>query len=143
MKYFINVLRLENYNIDKLDDFSKLAIPLNKKKILESISVDDYVTTFVSSKISAFCVIRQVKDITLKSGANKYDVPILGFLECSPIISLPRDYWVDARSLINELSFIKYKKYWMNNFLNSLFQIQKSDFDLILLSMRESLTLRN
>ncbi|GAA6170750.1 hypothetical protein NBRC116592_04200 [Colwellia sp. KU-HH00111] len=133
MKYYINVLRLDNFEVDFRNGFSTLAIAERKLKLSTQLSEGDMVISYVSSRVSSFASIRSIVNPSLIPSAKilEYDVPIHGYIETRPELVLKESEWVRVKDIIQDLSFIKHKKYWMNKFLNSLFEINKKDFHII------------
>jgi hypothetical protein len=131
--------RLENWNIDNNEGFTRFGVPDYTLKKAKTVKAGDFLVVYVSSKISAFSDIRQA----LSDGTTKllhggdYDTAFSSCLKTKPYITLDRDKWIAIKGLVNVLSFTKDKKDWRQVMRQTIKSLSTEDGKLILSAMKK------
>ena len=127
--YWLVVERLENWERDRHSGFTCHGFARRKEGILRRLKQDDWLIVYVSSGISAFSDVRRVKSANpqeaIATDAYSREYPLT--IQTEPIVTLPRDKWVKAVSIIDRISAIKTPWNWMVMFRSTLHRLGKSD----------------
>ncbi|MEO2280236.1 hypothetical protein [Pseudoalteromonas pernae] len=132
-RYFINVMRYDNWLVDQERDLSLLAIGDSKVKFASSFEVGDKIITYVSSRKSCFTAIRTITsgDMKLSKKDLGYDEPYFRYIDTKADVILEEHKWLPIKSMLGELELTKGKKYWMNMFMGAIKEISIEDFQVI------------
>jgi hypothetical protein len=138
ISHWLLVERLENWNVDRSEQFRQFGLPRGKKKLGDLIKTGDLLIFYVSSGISSFADVREARaDGLLKLGLEgDYDSPYPWRVMTKPVLTLPRDRWVPIKSLIADLSLTAGRPDWRQCMRTSLRRLERGDATVILESMR-------
>ena len=132
-RYFINVMRLQNWRVDHDNKLQLIAIGEGKLKFASKFKAGDKIITYVSSRKSCFVGIRTIVTGELKSSRRDlgYDEPYFNYIETKAEIVLPEEKWVPIKSILEKLEVTKGKKYWMNMFMGAFKEITMKDYNFL------------
>jgi hypothetical protein len=124
--------RIENWKADQKSEFSFFGLPDRYRKTASEIRKGDKVFCYVSSGISAFSDIREVRDTGIKrvkaqSREDIYDTNFGYYFTTSPLLVLSREKWVPIGELGSILELTKGRKAWSAVFRTSIRKLTARD----------------
>lgn len=133
MNFFVAVERIENWKVDKENDYSFYGLPERHVKKASAVAKGDILLAYVSSGLSAFTGARRVvsDDLVKLAFGGDYDVACPYALSTEPIVSLEPSQWVPVRSLVDKLDLTRSRD-WRQQFRTSIKPISEPDGQLIL-----------
>jgi len=131
MKYWLYVLRKENYEKTKEDKFSLIGFPERYLKTAKEMSKGDKVVLYLASGISKIAGIIEIKSHYYESNEWIWDDTFPVRLKARPYIILSKDKFLDMRILKDKLNFIKNKQAWRNYFMQTIKKLDEKDYKII------------
>jgi len=131
MKYWLYVLRKENFEITSENKFSLIGFPERKLKIAKEMDVGDKIVLYIASGVSKIPGIVEIKSDYYESREWIWDDTFPIRLKTKPYIILKKDKFLDMRKLKDKLHFIKYKEAWRTYFMQAIKKIDDKDYKII------------
>ncbi len=131
MKYWLYVLRKENFDITSDKKFTMVGLPERNTRSAREMEVGDKVVLYIASHISKVPGIVEIKSDYYESWDLIWDDSFPIRIKTKPYIILKKDKYIDMRELKDKLGFITNKKVWRLYFMQSIKKIDKKDYDLI------------
>ena len=151
MTYWLSVTTRENFDASagiqfSIDGFKNNI--LNKNKV-NKIETEDKFACYIMEEYVFGCIYEATSKYDPDDKALKgliwadekrvgQEIYTLRF-RTKRVLVLENDEMLDARSIVENLQFVKNKKYWGSNFHGSLREIRKKDFDFIEAEMKKQL----
>ena len=111
---------------------------MNVKRMLELEKGDKVI--FYATGISKFAGIFEVTEPFYESEEKIWEDDIYPYrVRIKPVIYLPKEKWIDVRTLVNDLEYFRNKDKWSLHFLNNLMPVSEKDYELIKSKMEEAL----
>lgn len=138
--YWLLVERLENWEADSRDGFSKFGISDMRLALANQIRKGDLLIFYVSSGISSFADVRRATANGARklSVGGKYDTAFPWALSTEPVLTLERAQWVPIKGLLSSLALTRGKTNWTHMFRTSLRRMDPDDGSVIMAAMREA-----
>ena len=131
MRYWIYVVRKENFEITSENQFSLIGFPERKMKMAKEVNVGDKVVLYIASGVSKIPGILEIKSDYYESREWIWDDTFPIRLKTKPYIILKKDKFLDMRKLKDKLHFIKNKEVWKVYFMHALKEIDEKDYKVI------------
>lgn len=126
------VERLENWEVDKANNFSFFGLSERYRKTASEIKKDDLVFCYVSSGISAFSDIRLVSDATLRQlKTQSYNSAFANCFATAPVLVLARDKWIPIKDVEEELDLTRGQANWRSKLQTSIRRLSPHDATLL------------
>ena len=140
MQYWLIVTSPENFKRDRESlGFKVQGLPHRFRKQVQKMSIGDKLVLYVM-KIQKFGAITRITGDYYEDNTKLWiedDEPWCARRKQEPEIILNDDELIDAKRLINDLTFIKKKEHWGTYFQGSIKTIPEEDFKLIESEMRK------
>ena len=127
--YWLIVERIENWEIDRSNQFSFFGIPEYKKKMSERMNAGDFLIAYVSSGIACFSDVRCVRPgglLRLRHG-GEYDTAFGSAIPTEPLITLPREAWLPMKDVAGKLEMTRGQTHWRHLVRQSIRSLSLKD----------------
>lgn len=131
MRYWLYVLRKENFEITAENKFSLIGFPERKMRTAKEMNVGDKVVLYIASNVSKIPGIVEIKSDYYESYDWIWDDTFPIRLKTKPYIILKKDKFLDMRELKDRLNFITNKQYWKTYFMQTIKKIDEKDYKTI------------
>lgn len=145
MQYWLIVTSTENFKHDReVHKFKLQGVPVRFKKQVQKMDIGDKVVLYIM-KAQKFGAITRIAGEYYEDNTKVWlddDEMWAARRKQEPEIILEDDEFIDAKRLVNDLSFVKRKEHWGAYFQGSIKQIPEEDFKLIESEMRKIISER-
>jgi EVE domain-containing protein len=142
MAYWLVVERLENWERDSRGGFATHGVAESKATMARRLKPGDQLLVYVSSGVSAFADVREVgsSELMRTAGRDEYARKFPLSISTIPLLTLPREKWVKAVSILDQISAIKADSAWnwQVMFRATLVPLRDDDARRIIAAMRRA-----
>lgn len=93
---------------------------------------------FYATGIAKFAGIAEITESIYEDEAKIWDNDIYPYrVKIKPVIYLPKEKWIDVKTMVNDLEYFKNKIQWSMHFMQNLRPVSESDYEKILAKMNE------
>lgn len=129
---WIVVERYDNWLMDKNRGFDVIGFPKSSKTLASQITKGDRLVVYIASSKSVIAGIHEVTSDTFYTSNDLLWDEIFPFrFKIKTDIILHEEKFIPIRTLINDLSFIRFPKNWKHYFRTSLRKINGADYSVI------------
>jgi len=131
MKYWLYVLRKENFEITSENKFTLIGFSERNLNMAKEMNVGDKIVLYIASGVSKIPGIVEIKSDYYENRDWIWDDLFPIRLKTKPNIILKKNKFLDMRELKDKLNFIKNKKAWRVYFMHAIKKIDDKDYKII------------
>lgn len=136
--YYLIVERYENWVIDENNNFRSFGFSEYFMPSFSRMDAGDFLIFYVSSGISSFSDVRTIESNKIISPKQKiYDEPYPYAIKTNPYLTLDREKWIKAKSIVHKLNFLNGKHDIRQCFRNTYRKLDDEDGGFLVKYMSE------
>jgi len=137
---WMTIERFENWQVDAKNDFAFFGLSGRYSRRAAEIAKGDLVFTYVSSAISAFADVREVKEAGLKTMRRQtYYSSFAFYFSTNPVLVLPELKWLPIKEVASELDFTRGRKDYRSLLYTSIRKLAEHDGNFLLQRMQQNM----